>query len=259
MGLEKGSELNGSENGGKLLGIEIGSELNGSEKGGKLLGIEIGSELKGSENGGKLLGMEIGSELKGSENGRELKGSENGNEMLKGRLNPPESVGDADADTDVGELTGGSVIGLLALKTLLALKVTVSLNGSLVGAAESLVGADVGSRMPERMLDNPPKMPVVEADAAESLVDVGAASLGEGSLDVGSLGEALMLVDVAPGRLMDWLAPESAESDAAPAESVGAALALSPVAKGFLRPSGFEGRFKMSPRSCPWRSLRRLD
>jgi hypothetical protein len=316
--------LKGSENGSELMGLEKGSELNGSENGGKLLGAEIGSELKGSENGGKLLGAEIGSELKGSENGRELKGSENGNEMLKGRLSPPESVGDADADTDVGELTGGSVMGLLALKTLLALKVTVSLNGSLVGAAELLVGADVGSRMPERMLDNPPKMPVVEADAAESLADVGAASLGEaslvgaevdaaslgeaslvgadvvgsrmpermldsppkmpvveadtaelladvgaasldegslddGSLDAGSLGEALMLVDVAPGRLMDWLAPESAESDAAPADSEGVALSLSPVEKGFLRPSGFEGRFKMSPRSCPWRSLRRLD
>ncbi|KAJ7716988.1 hypothetical protein B0H14DRAFT_3171011 [Mycena olivaceomarginata] len=48
-------------------------------------------------------------------------------------------------------------------------RVTVSLNGSLVGAAESLVGADVGSRMPERMLDDPLKMSVVEADAAESL------------------------------------------------------------------------------------------
>jgi hypothetical protein len=140
-----------------------------------------------------------------------------------------------------------------------------SLVGADVGAASlgeaSLVGADVvGSRMPERMLDNPPKMPVVEADAAESLVDVGAASLDEGpldtgSLDAGSLGEALMLVDVAPGRLMDWLAPESAESDAAP-DSVGVALSLSPVEKGFLRPSGFEGRFKMSPRSCPAKVIR---
>jgi hypothetical protein len=124
--------------------------------------------------------------------------------------------------------------------------------------------------MPERMLDSPPKMPVVEADAAELLADVGAASLDEGSLDdgsldagslddgsldAGSLGEALMLVDVAPGRLMDWLAPESAESDAAP-DSVGVALSLSPVEKGFLRPSGFEGRFKMSPRSCPAKVIR---
>jgi hypothetical protein len=71
--------------------------------------------------------------------------------------------------TDVGELTAGSVRGLLALKTLLALKVTVSLNGSLVGAAELLVGADVGSRMPQRMLDNPLKMSVAEVDAAELL------------------------------------------------------------------------------------------
>jgi hypothetical protein len=70
--------------------------------------------------------------------------------MLQGTVSPPESVGDADADTNVGELTAGSVRGLLALRTLLALKVTVSLNGSLVGAAESLVGADVGSRMPRR-------------------------------------------------------------------------------------------------------------
>jgi hypothetical protein len=135
-----------------------------------------------------------------------------------------------------------------------------SLVGADVGAASlgeaSLVGADVvGSRMPERMLDSPPKMPVVEADAAELLADVGAASLDEGSLDAGSLGEALMLVDVAPGRLMDWLAPESAESDAAP-DSVGVALSLSPVEKGFLRPSGFEGRFKMSPRSCPAKVIR---
>jgi hypothetical protein len=44
----------------------------------------------------------------GIEIGSEPKGSENGNKMLKGRLSPPESVGDAHADTDVGELTGGS-------------------------------------------------------------------------------------------------------------------------------------------------------
>jgi hypothetical protein len=182
--------LKGSENGNE----ESGSELKGSDTGGALeagADWDNGGVLKGLENGSE----ENGSELKGSDTGGALEagadwenGSEKGSEMLNGRLN----------ESDVGELTGGLVTTLLALNTVVPLILSlVGAAESLVGVAESLVGAAEslvvvgGARMPERMLDSWLKRSVVDAGAD-------AVSLAGGVLEAAS-----MLVDVAPGRLMD--------------------------------------------------------